>query len=412
MCGVPGKQSAGEKSSDVICNCNNGGNTKKPLSLPLQDSKLINLDHGDPKMMEAYWKKKGEKWSITIKAWEMVSYFSDPGNVCWFLQPELGEAVRRVHRMVGNAVVDGRYVVVGTGSSQLYQAALYALSCAEAAQPLSVVSAVPYYSSYPDLTDFLKSGLYKWEGDANTYTIKEDEEAFIEVVCSPNNPCGSIRTPAAGVNNNIKSQKAIRKLLIHDLAYYWPHYTPITSPADHDIMLFTVSKCTGHAGSRIGWALVKDEAVARKMVKFIELSTIGTSKEAQMRAAMILNSICDDYLDFMSPDSEGFFEFGYRVMTERWEKLRDTLKNKATAAFTLLDYPEMYCQFMGKYTRSSPAFAWMECKKAEDGAALLREHKVLTRSGLRFGEDKKNVRVSMLDTDENFNVFLQRLSGV
>jgi len=38
---------------------------------------------------------------------------------------------------------------------------------------------------------------------------------------------------------------------IHDLAYYWPQYTAITEPADRDIMLFTVSKNTGHAATRL-----------------------------------------------------------------------------------------------------------------------------------------------------------------
>jgi L-tryptophan--pyruvate aminotransferase len=40
---------------------------------------------------------------------------------------------------------------------------------------------------------------------------------------------------------------------IHDLVYYWPQYTPITVRAAHDIMLFTMSKITGHAGTRLGY---------------------------------------------------------------------------------------------------------------------------------------------------------------
>lgn len=100
---------------------------------------------------------------------------------------------------------------------------------------------------------------------------------------------------------------------------------------------------------------MKDEAVARKMVKFIELATIGTSKEAQLRAGKVLDSICDDYLDFSSPGRERFFEYGYRVMADRWEKLREAVK--CNGRFTLLEYPENYCNFMGKYTCSVPGLA-------------------------------------------------------
>lgn len=92
------------------------------------------------------------------------------------------------------------------------------------------------------MTDYLKSGLYKWDGDA--YKFKSNN-SYIELVTSPNNPDGSTRQ--AVVNRE-------RGILIHDLAYYWPQYTPISFPADNDIMLFTVSKSTGHAGTRIGYA--------------------------------------------------------------------------------------------------------------------------------------------------------------
>lgn len=65
------------------------------------------------------------------------------------------------------------------------------------------------------------------------------------MVNSPNNPDG-------GSRHAVVNRRGGR--LIHDFAYYWPHYAPITAAADHDIMLFTLSKCTGHAGSRIGLA--------------------------------------------------------------------------------------------------------------------------------------------------------------
>lgn len=75
-----------------------------------------------------------------------MSYFSDVTNVCWFLEPEFGKEVVRLHKVVGNAVTEGRHIVVGTGSSQLILAALFALSPQDAPEPISVVSEAPYYS--------------------------------------------------------------------------------------------------------------------------------------------------------------------------------------------------------------------------------------------------------------------------
>lgn len=75
-----------------------------------------------------------------------MSYFSDVSNICWFLETEFAKEVVRLHTLVGNAVTEGRHIVVGTGSSQLFLAALYALSPQHSPQPINVVCASPYYS--------------------------------------------------------------------------------------------------------------------------------------------------------------------------------------------------------------------------------------------------------------------------
>ncbi|XP_055806915.1 L-tryptophan--pyruvate aminotransferase 1-like [Solanum dulcamara] len=386
MCGTDGCLI---KSSSIPC--------ATPENGPRDTSMTIVLDHGDPTMYESYWRKIENKCDITFNGYELLSYFANSKSLCWFLESKLEEEIKRLHNVVENAIVDDHYIIVGTGSSQLMQAALYALSPTDEPEPISVVSAAPFYSSYPEVTDFVRSGLHKWAGDARTF---EKDGPYIEFITSPNNPDGVIREPV--VNGD-------QGKLIYDLAYYWPQYTAITVPANHDVMLFTISKCTGHAGSRIGWALVKDKEVARKMTKFMEISTIGVSKEAQLRAARILEVISDSCLD---PTLENFFEYTQSLMTDRWQRLRQVVM--ANDIFVLPKYPLQYCFFIKDFRESHPAFAWLICKgsEEEDCEKLLKGHKIQTRSGRKFGSDSRNVRISMLSRDEDFNIFLQRLMAI
>ncbi|CAL5096859.1 unnamed protein product [Urochloa decumbens] len=376
-------------------------------AVALSPDAVLNLELGDPTMYEAFWRGVGARAATVIRGWEATSYFSDAAALCWFLEPGLEREVRRLHRVVGNAAADGGYhLVVGTGATQLYQAAMYALSLSSPPrrdhQPVPVVSPAPYYSSYPPQTDLQRSGLYRWAGDANTFAGGE----CIELVCSPNNPDGAIREAVTGGKP------------IHDLVYYWPQYTPITGPAAHDIMLFTVSKVTGHAGTRLGWALVKDREVARKMVYFVDRSTIGVSKESQLRATKILGVVSDAYEAAPAGGGDGgapvprLFDFARRRMEERWRTLRATVA--ATGAFSLPEETAGYCDFNKRTVTACPALAWLRCEKegVEDCAKFLAGHKIVARGGEQFGGDARCVRINMLDRDQVFDLLVQRLSAI
>lgn len=98
-------------------------------------------------MYEAYWKKVGPKCSVMMSGSQSMSYFGDGKTLCWYMDQKLEEEIRRLHKVAGNAVVEGRHVVVGTGSSQLIMAALFAVAeTLNLPHPADVVSAAPYYS--------------------------------------------------------------------------------------------------------------------------------------------------------------------------------------------------------------------------------------------------------------------------
>ena len=98
-------------------------------------------------MYEAYWKSIGQDFKVTISASEALSYFVNPNSISWFMLPKLEQEIRSLHNLVGNALVEDRHIVVGNGSSQLIQAALYALADhLDPPSPISVVSAAPFYS--------------------------------------------------------------------------------------------------------------------------------------------------------------------------------------------------------------------------------------------------------------------------
>jgi L-tryptophan--pyruvate aminotransferase len=110
-------------------------------------------------LYEEFWHGTGDRATIVIPGWQTMSYFSDLGGFCWFVEPGFEREVRRLHRLVGNAVVDGYYFLAGTGSTQLFQAALYALSPAEDGTPMSVVSPAPYYSVRTDPSSMTRNAV-------------------------------------------------------------------------------------------------------------------------------------------------------------------------------------------------------------------------------------------------------------
>ncbi|CAM8942176.1 unnamed protein product [Rhodiola kirilowii] len=365
---------------------------------------LLNMEQGDPTMCEPYWAKMGEKGAMAIGGCQSLSYFSANDNnnnlSCWYMEAELIESIKRLHSVVGNAVTKDKFIVVGTGSTHLLHAALYAIT-APLAQPVNVVSAAPYYSGYPEIADIVRSGLYKWGGDATTYD-KDAKGPYIELICSPNNPDGSIRRGGPLVpNHNYKESSK----LVHDFAYLWPQYTPIEAPADHDVMLFTLSKSTGHAGSRVGWAIVKDKSVAERMVHFVITTTIGVSKEAQLRAAKIIGVL----VDHCGHDENDFFKYGQLRLKDRWKRLREVV-HQSDNVFILKDYESSYCSYFKDTVKPNPAFAWLCSEHISDLAKFFRGLKIRVRGGDAFGVESNYVRVSMVGKDVDFNLFLERLA--
>jgi L-tryptophan--pyruvate aminotransferase len=108
---------------------------------------------GDPTIFESYWLTLGSQATTVIPAWQGMSYFAHKHNAFLFVDHHLELTIRELHTLVGNAVTQDRYVLLGVGSTQLFQAAIYALaanlpenSTPTTSDPIKIVSAVPFYS--------------------------------------------------------------------------------------------------------------------------------------------------------------------------------------------------------------------------------------------------------------------------
>ena len=62
-----------------------------------------------------------------------------------FVSKELEKLIRKIHAIVGNAVTENRFIIFGAGSTQVLNAAAYALSLENTSSPARVVASVPYY---------------------------------------------------------------------------------------------------------------------------------------------------------------------------------------------------------------------------------------------------------------------------
>lgn len=94
---------------------------------------------------------------------------------------------------------------------------------------------------------------------------------------------------------------------------------------------------------------MKDIEVAKKMVQYITINSIGVSKESQIRATTILNELTKT----CRIKSESFFQYGYEKIKSRWERLHWVV-DKTGDTFTLPNYPQAFCNFFGKNNSTFP----------------------------------------------------------
>ncbi|ONH90216.1 hypothetical protein PRUPE_8G041100 [Prunus persica] len=378
---------------EPVCECNScyGG----PQCSEFLTGCAANADSGDPYFLEPFWMQHASKSALVVAGWHRMSYtFADQS----YISAELERHIRKLHAIVGNAVTGGRYIVFGAGSTQLLNAAVHALSShnsSSSSSPASVVASIPYYNLYQIQTEFFRSTDYVFRGDASLLQNISDATNVIEFVTSPNNPDGQLNKA------NVQGPNA---KAIYDRVYYWPHFTAIPTPANDDIMIFSISKLTGHAGSRFGWAVVKDESVFQKMTMYTLINSMGISRDAQLRALKVLNVVLEG-------GGKNIFEFGYNTLRKRWEKLSNILS--VSNRFSLQKFAPKYCTFFKKTRGPSPAYAWVKCEREEDKdcyAVLQEEANVYGRRGSHFGAEDRFVRLTLLRSQDDFDLLLQRLN--
>jgi Allinase len=199
--------------------------------------------------------------------------------------------------------------------------------------------------------------------------------------------------------------------VIYDHAYYWPHFTAIPAAADKDVMIFTMSKISGHASSRFGykaslslslsqiiiellvpvpshtrsklhdkhfpckpnstdmvphtisfppygssfntislsrWAFIKDENVYNKVSTYMGFNSLGMSRDTQMRMLKIVKVI----LANIGSDDEDIFKFAFNKLNKRWQRLNEIVNY--SSRFSLQQLSPQYCTYFEKIRDPSP----------------------------------------------------------
>ena len=102
--------------------------------------------------------KKAASSALMVTGWHRMSYIFEDNT---FISHELEETIRKLHSVAKNAVTEGRYIMFGGGSTQVVNAAVFALSenNNSSSSPSQVVVSKPYYPVcffYPNLHSIMK----------------------------------------------------------------------------------------------------------------------------------------------------------------------------------------------------------------------------------------------------------------
>ena len=314
---------------------------------------FLDMRFGNAGFLAPYWERYNNDFLISNATRLSYSYA--------FGSQSIKDAIVALHNKIGNAVTENRHIIVGCGASQMVQAALYALK----RQGATVAAAkAPHFPRFVHYADFV--GLQ--------FTTDTASPQNAVIFTTPNNPDAILQDPDS------------RKFRIIDCCYNWPQYTKNVLKLNQDIVIFSMAKATGHASTRIGWALVKDASVASDMEHFIEIQTCGTSVEAQLMARQILNNQTNMEYDGTC------FKHGADKLRGRWTKVKE--------AFDGL--PGI------RILNDSGMFIWG--KTDGDSSDFFKKMGILSVNGDHFGmNDRNHFRLNVGTDVKTFFAFIEKV---
>jgi aspartate/methionine/tyrosine aminotransferase len=293
----------------------------------------------------------------------------------------LEQTIRATHKMAGNLNPDGKHLLVCSGARACLLAVLSALNTANAknpqAAPLQVFVKPPYWSLYPSMPGLAGTGAPtdgRWNESANP-----NHNSTIEILNYPNNPDGRSSVPL------VKDKSRVICDLVFNWA--WNHQEPVDLGCE--ISVFSMSKITGHAGSRVGWVFLSDTALFEAASIFTIMTTGGVSVEAQARTNTVLSAVLNS--------GGHFFSEARDMLEKRWDELDDVL---AMCSSVLID----------DNRQNRGPVLWLTAKNSSaDALVMLAAAGIDGEPGDRFGATAASARVNLVGSASSWSLLLPRL---
>ncbi|GMH85677.1 hypothetical protein TL16_g10307 [Triparma laevis f. inornata] len=348
-----------------------------------KESCSLNLGGGQPAWAQEYWESTlGQPCSETGADFQTEYTFTTA-------YPPLLKEIKELHANVGNAETEGYEIVLGVGATGVMNSLLYALAASSPSNiTLTITAQAPHYGNYVPQTQ----NTYAYSTHPSILNFETDVENIdkhtYEILTYPNNPDGVKRTPIASK-------------VIYDCIYYWPQFTEVDKKLEYDVMIFSASKHTGHAGSRLGWALVKDKGLAGLMRDFGERE-IGVSMDSQIRYTYTLNYLNEQ----LRTGVNSFYDFSTEVMKGRFDAVTEIFRSEETGEVeTVNDISFVNCDTRG-------AYVWLVHEdESVDLEALLEGEALITGTpGVSYGVGTNYARIQMMARSVEIDDFVERLT--
>eukprot|EP00750_Incisomonas_marina_P014882 INCI17925.2.p2 GENE.INCI17925.2~~INCI17925.2.p2 ORF type:complete len:265 (+),score=40.94 INCI17925.2:203-997(+) len=246
--------------------------------------------------------------------------------------------------------------------------------------PMTVTARAPYYPNF------------EYWGDENPLRATfaknvsgVDPAHLVEIITYPNNPDGKFYEPLY--------PKA--KYHVYDMVYYWPHIVDIPKAVDFPIMVFSMSKLTGMAASRVGWALLDSANLAFNTIGTQSIETYSVASEAQWRASRVMAALTTSH--------EAYFTTTRNKTDARWAELEELFKDEKA-----IGRP-------GRFTLESHIgfWIWIACNDPADNCGEVFE-KVGIEGRFYKGETgvQHHNRLSVMMRDTSWTVLKTRLAAL